>query len=76
MYFIAFPTSCFVKRGFSAVALFLSKQINRLKITECGDLRLLLCEFQPDVEEMGARVQEINPEPKDHQPGKVWEPLL
>lgn len=52
MYFIAFPTSYLVERGFSAVALLLSKQRNRLKITDRGDLRLLLSEFQPDVEKL------------------------
>ena len=52
MYFIAFPTSYLVERSFSAVALLLSKQRNRLKITDRGDLRLLLSEFQPDVEKL------------------------
>ena len=52
IYFIAFPTSYLVERGFSAVALLLSKQRNRLRITERGDLRLLLIEFQPDVEKL------------------------
>ncbi|XP_066965478.1 protein FAM200C-like [Macrobrachium rosenbergii] len=51
MYFIAFPTSYLVERGSSAVALLLSKQRNRLKITDLGDLRLL-SEFQPDVEKL------------------------
>nr|XP_049579058.1 protein FAM200A-like [Syngnathus scovelli] len=52
MYLIAFPTSYLVERGFSAVTLLLSKQRNRLKITDRGDLRLLLSEFQPDVEKL------------------------
>lgn len=52
MYFIAFPTSYLVERGFSAVTQLLSKQRNRLKITERGDLRLLLSAFQPDVEKL------------------------
>ncbi|XP_018015681.1 protein ZBED8 [Hyalella azteca] len=52
MYFIAFPTSYLVERGSSAVALLLSKQRNRLKITDRGDLRLILSEFQPDVEKL------------------------
>ena len=34
MYFIAFPTSYAIERGFSAVVQLLSKQRNRLKITE------------------------------------------
>ncbi len=45
IYFIAFPTSYLIERGFSAVTLLLSMQRNRLKITERGDLRLLLSEF-------------------------------
>jgi len=49
---VAFPTSCLVERGFSAVALLLSKQRNRLKITERGDLRLLLSQSEPDVEKL------------------------
>ena len=49
IYFIAFPTSYLVEQVFSAVALLLSKQRNRLRITEHGDLRLLLSEFDPDV---------------------------
>ena len=50
IYFIAFPISYLVERGFSAVALLLSKQKNRLKITERGNLQLFFSEFQPDVE--------------------------
>ena len=51
MSFIAFPTSYLVEWGFSAVTLLLSKQRNRQKITECGDLRLLL-KFHPNVEKL------------------------
>ena len=59
IHFFAFPTSYFLERGFSAVALLLSKQRNRLKITERGDLRLLLSEFQPDVEKP-ASLRQVN----------------
>ena len=38
-----------VEHGFSAVAQLLSEQRNGLQITERGDLRLLLSDFQPDV---------------------------
>ena len=46
MLFVAFPTSHLVERGFSAVALLLSKQRNRLKITEHG---LLLSAVVPNL---------------------------
>ena len=52
LYFIAFPTSYLVERGFSAVTQILTKQRNRLQITERGDLRLLLSSFKPDVEKL------------------------
>uniref|UniRef100_A0A0K2UU82 Uncharacterized protein n=1 Tax=Lepeophtheirus salmonis TaxID=72036 RepID=A0A0K2UU82_LEPSM len=32
--------------------MLLSKQRNKLRITERGDLRLLLSEFQPDVDKL------------------------
>ena len=46
---LAFPTSYLVERGFSAVVQLLTKQINRLDISQCGDLRLLLTDMKPDV---------------------------
>ena len=52
IYFITFPTSYLVERGFNAVALLRSKQRKRLGITERGDLRLLLSEIDPDVEKL------------------------
>ena len=55
--FIAFPTSYLVERGFSAVALLLTKQRNKLKITERGDLRILLTHFQPDIEKLMSQHQ-------------------
>ena len=42
---LAFPTSYLVEKGFSAVVQLLTKQRNRLNISQGGDLRLLL----PDV---------------------------
>ena len=50
MYFIACQILCLVERGFSAIALRLFKQVNRLKITERRDPWLPLSEFQPDVD--------------------------
>ena len=52
MLVIAFPTSYLVECGISAVAQLLSEQRNRLQLTERGDLRLLLSDFQPDVEKL------------------------
>ena len=52
IYFIVFTTSYLAERGFSAVFLLLSKQRNRLRITEREDLRLLISEFDPDVEKL------------------------
>ena len=38
-----------VERGFSAVVQLLTKERNRLDISQCGDLRLLLTDMKPDV---------------------------
>jgi hypothetical protein len=46
---ISFPTSYLIECGFSVVVLLLSKQRNRLQITQRGDLRLLLTEIEPDI---------------------------
>jgi hypothetical protein len=46
---ISLPTSYLVERGFSVVVRLLSKQRNRLQITQRGDLRLLLTEIKPDI---------------------------
>ena len=46
---LALPTSYLVERGFSAVVQLLTKQRNRLDISQCGDLRLLLTDMKPDV---------------------------
>ncbi|XP_026579775.1 LOW QUALITY PROTEIN: zinc finger MYM-type protein 6-like [Pseudonaja textilis] len=45
---VAFPTSYLVERGFQL----LSKQRNRLQITERGDLRLLLSDLKPDIRKL------------------------
>jgi hypothetical protein len=45
---VAFPISYLVESGFSVVIQLLSKQWNRLQITE-RDLRLLLSDFRPDI---------------------------
>ena len=52
LFFIAFPTSYQVERGFSAVSRLLTKQRNKLNITERGDLRLLLTNHHPDVDSL------------------------
>ena len=43
------PKSYLIERGFSAVIQLLTKQRNRLDISQCGDLRLLLIDIKPDV---------------------------
>ena len=46
---LALPTSYLVERGFSEVVELLTKERNRLDISQCGDLRLLLTYMKPDV---------------------------
>ena len=46
---LAFPISYLVERGFRAVVQLVTKQRNRLDISQCGDLRLLLTDMKPDV---------------------------
>lgn len=48
-YLIAFPSSYLVEKSFSVVTNILTKQRNRLKINERGDLRLQLTNIEPDV---------------------------
>ena len=48
-YLIAFPSSYLVEKGFSVVTNILTKQRNRLKINERGDLRLQLTNIEPDL---------------------------
>ena len=49
---LAFPTSYLVERGFSAVMQLMTKQRNRLDISQNGDLRLLLTEMKPHVKKL------------------------
>ena len=51
-FFIAFPTSYLVERGFSAVAQLLGKQRQRLDIVKRGDLRIFLSNIKPDIEKL------------------------
>ena len=57
VFFIAFPISYLVKRGFSTVSRLLTKQRNKLTITERGDLKLLLTKLHPDVDSLIAMHQ-------------------
>ena len=52
LFHIAFPTSYLVEWVFSAVSRLLTKQRNKLNITERGDLRLLLTNLHPDVDSL------------------------
>ena len=52
LFFIAFPISSLVERGFSAVSRLLTKQRNKLNTSERGDLRLLLKNLHPDVDSL------------------------
>ena len=52
LFFIASATSYQVERGFSAVTRLLTKQRNKLNITQRDDLRLLLTNLHPDVESL------------------------
>lgn len=56
-FFIAFPTSYLVERGFSVVSQILRKSRNRLDIVERGDLRLRLTAMKPNTEELSAKHQ-------------------
>ncbi|XP_040582182.1 SCAN domain-containing protein 3-like [Lepeophtheirus salmonis] len=58
IYLIVFLTSYLVERAFSVVTMLLSIQRNKLRITERGDLRLLLSEFQPDVDKLTSLPQQ------------------
>ena len=50
LFFIAFPTSYMVERGFSAVFLLHSKQRQKFMIATRGDLRLMLTNMSPDIQ--------------------------
>ena len=49
---LAFPTSYLVERGFIAVVQLVTKQRNRLDISQCRDLRLLLTEMKPEIKKI------------------------
>ena len=53
---LAFPTSYLVERGFSAVVQLVTKQRNKLDISQCGDLRLLLTEIKPEVKILSTNI--------------------
>ena len=52
LYFIAFPTSYMVEKGFSAVSQVLCKQKNRLAVTDQGDIRLFLAALKPETDKL------------------------
>ena len=47
-FFIAFPSSYLVERGFSAVTNLITKNRNRLSVVERGDLRLMMTNIDPN----------------------------
>ena len=49
---LAFPSSYLVEKGFSAVLQILTKQRNKLNISERGDLRLRLTNIEPNIEDL------------------------
>ena len=51
-FYISFPTSYLVERGFSVVAQLLGKQRQSLCITERGDLRIFLSNIKPDIKKL------------------------
>ena len=52
LYFIAFPTSFLVEKGFSAASQLLCKQRNRLVVTDWGDRRLFLTALKPKTDKL------------------------
>lgn len=57
LFFIAFPTSYLVERGFSVVSQIMTKARNRLDVVERGDLRLRLTAMTSDVEQLMSQHQ-------------------
>ena len=49
LFSLAFSTSYMVEKGFSALLQILTKNRNRMDMTERGDLRLLLSNIEPDI---------------------------
>ena len=54
LFFIAFPSSYLVEKGFSAVNQLLTKTRNRLDIPKRGDLRLFLSNLEPNIPKLAA----------------------
>ena len=51
-FLLAFPSSYMVEAGFSHANAVLTKQRNRLKLEERGDLRLKLTNLQPNINDL------------------------
>ncbi|KAG0438021.1 SCAN domain-containing protein 3 [Dictyocoela muelleri] len=49
---LPFPSSYLVERGFSVVTNLVTEKRNRLKITERGDLRLILTKIKPRIDKL------------------------
>lgn len=56
-FLLAFPTSYMVEVGFSHLNSILTKQRNRLNVQTCGDLRLKLTNFEPNIKALAASHQ-------------------
>lgn len=52
LFSLAFPTSYLVEREFSEVTHLLTKQLCKLRITDCGDLKLILSTTEPKIERL------------------------
>lgn len=52
LFSLAFPTSYLVEREFSEVTHLLTKQLCKLRITDCGDLKLILSTTEPKIEKL------------------------
>ena len=57
VFILAFPTTYFVEKGFSAVVNLLQSNRNRLQIATKGDPRLFLSDVQPDFSSLASRHQ-------------------
>ncbi|CAI6354060.1 unnamed protein product [Macrosiphum euphorbiae] len=54
---MAFPSTCLVEKGFSAVQQLLTKSRNKLEICERGDLRLMLTSIELDIISLAGKHQ-------------------
>ena len=57
LFFIAFPSSYLVEKGFSAVNNILTKNRNRMDVVKRGDLRLFLSNMEPNIPKLVAEHQ-------------------